>query len=107
MTPGAPVGAPPSSSPDDAAAALPRRALLAQEAAGRAAAARALPYFSIGRIFMTSLDYALTIGAFAALLLWLAWNERKADNARDAGLLLALGSIAGLSAGAVALFVPA
>lgn len=56
---------------------------------------------------MTSLDYALTIGAFAALLLWLAWTERKAENTRDAGLLLAFGSIAGLTAGAVALLVPA
>ncbi|MBU7572382.1 MAG: hypothetical protein KAF64_03425 [Hydrogenophaga sp.] len=56
---------------------------------------------------MTSYDYALTIGAFAALLLWLAWKERKADNARDAGLLFTLGSIAGATAGAVALFMPA
>ncbi|WP_382324246.1 hypothetical protein ACFJGX_19965 [Hydrogenophaga sp. UC242_50] len=56
---------------------------------------------------MTSLDYALTIGAIAALLLWLAWNERKADNARDAGLLFTLGSIVGVVAGAVALFLPA
>ena len=57
--------------------------------------------------FSHSLDYALTIGAFAALLLWLAWNERKADNARDAGLLFTLGSFAGLTAGAVALLAPA
>jgi hypothetical protein len=62
---------------------------------------------SIGPIFMTSYHYALTIGAFAALLLWLAWNERKADNARDAGLLLALGGFAGVAAGAVALLAPA
>ncbi len=56
---------------------------------------------------MTSYHYALTIGAFAALLLWLAWNERKADNARDAGLLLVLGGFAGVAAGAVALLAPA
>lgn len=56
---------------------------------------------------MTSYDYALTIGAFAALLLWLAWTERKANNARDAGLLFTLGSIAGLAAGAVAMLAPA
>lgn len=56
---------------------------------------------------MTSYDYALTIGAFAALLLWLAWAERKADNARDAGLLFTLGSFAGLAAGTVAMLAPA
>lgn len=55
---------------------------------------------------MNSLDYALTIGAIAALLLWLAWNERQADNARDAGLLFTLGSTVGAAAGTVALLLP-
>jgi hypothetical protein len=53
---------------------------------------------------MTAFDYALTIGALAALLLWLAWKERANDNARDARLLLALGAIAGLAAAGMALF---
>ncbi len=55
---------------------------------------------------MTSYDYALTIGSLAALLLWIAWNERKNDNPRDARLLLAFGSVAGLAAGALALLAP-
>lgn len=59
-----------------------------------------------GPIFMTSYDYALTIGALAALLLWKAWRERADNNPRDAGLLLVMGSLTGLTAGAVALFFP-
>lgn len=56
-----------------------------------------------GQIFMTSFDYALTIGLFAGLLLWKAWLERASDNKRDAWLLLVLGVLTGLTAVAVAL----
>lgn len=61
------------------------------------------PCRSSGQIFMTSFDYALTVGLFAGLLFWKAWRERAADNKRDAWLLLVLGVLTGLIAVAVAL----
>lgn len=52
---------------------------------------------------MTSFEYAMVIGCFAALLLWLGWLERANDNPRDARLLLAMGAGAGLLSGGAAL----
>jgi len=42
---------------------------------------------------MTHLHYALTLGIFAGLLLWLGWIERKNDNARDGKLLFFSGTL--------------